>query len=79
MQQFFFKISVVFFRRGVIKRASKNYNREAFTVQVAQNNTIMGLKNATKFFFQISVVFFRRGVIKGARLKYIRDKRLLCT
>ena len=52
MQQFFFKISVVFSRRGVIKGASKNYNREMFTVQVAQNNTIMALKNATNFFFK---------------------------
>ena len=58
MQQFFFKICVVFFRRGVIKRASKNYNREAFTVQVAQNNMIMGLKIAMKFFFLQRSVFF---------------------
>ena len=57
MQQFFLKISVVFFRRGLIKGASKNYNREAFTVQVAQNNTIMGLKSATKFFFSKKCLF----------------------
>ena len=28
MQQFFFQISVVFFRRGVIKAASTNYIRD---------------------------------------------------
>ena len=57
MQQFFFKISVVFFRLGVIKGDSKKHNREAFTVQVAQNNTIMGLKNASKFFFSKKCLF----------------------
>ena len=79
MQQFFLKNSVVFFRLGVIKGASKKYNREAFTVQVAQNNTIIGLKNAAKkIFFSKKCLFFRRGVINGASTNYIADKRLLC-
>ena len=77
-QNFFFQRSVFFFRRGVKNGASTNYNREAFTVQVAQNSTIMGLKSNEIFFFQISVVFFRRGVTKGTSTNYIADKRLLC-